>query len=66
MSFKSIMDYWKNKNPDNTFCSNCSYSYVNDLCPCKLNHILNEMNNNKTELKNYLYSVNANEVIIIK
>jgi len=66
MSFKSIMDYWKNKNPDNTFCCNCSYYFVNDLCPCKLNHILNEMNNNKTELKDYLYSVNANEVIIIK
>lgn len=64
-SFKSIIEYWKNKNPDYNFCANCSYVYVNDLCPCKLNHILNDMNN-QAELKHQLYSIDSNEVIIIK
>lgn len=41
-NFKSIMAYWQNKTKF-TFCPNCSYEFVNQLCPCKIRHIALEM-----------------------
>ena len=41
-NYKTIMDYWRNKTND-IMCYNCSYYFVNNLCPCKLQHIIREL-----------------------
>lgn len=41
-SFASIIEYWQNKTRDQ-MCYNCSYLFVGGLCPCKIEHIQNEI-----------------------
>ena len=42
LSFQDIVEYWTNKTKDD-MCYNCSYIFVNGLCPCKIEHINNEV-----------------------
>lgn len=49
-SFKSIMEYWQNKTHDD-LCYNCSYFYVNKLCPCKIRSMVNDLKENEVIAK---------------
>ncbi len=41
MKTSEIIDYWTNKTKD-TMCYNCSFVFVNGLCPCRIEHMAKE------------------------
>lgn len=39
---KTIIEYWHNKTKDD-MCYNCSCVFVNEICPCRLRQMNNEL-----------------------
>lgn len=38
MNFHEVVEMWTNKTKDE-ICYNCSFSFKNGLCPCRITHI---------------------------
>ncbi len=38
LNFHEVVEMWTNKSKDE-ICYNCSFSFKNGLCPCRIDHI---------------------------